>query len=269
MVLWQLTAVALLAAIAAATGWRLGHTRWWPLGYLLPLLAVGLVILGRRSVTASFVAPVEWATRTAVAYLLMAAAIPLLLATLMPRLRARRQRIALAVLMAAMLTYYSLLPTLLPWWARSSLASLPTRLTPDGVCLQSAEYTCGPAAAVTALERLGIHAQEGPLGIAARTAPAEGTDPRDLAAAIEQLYAPQGARAAYRRFLSLDDLAQSTPVIVSVSSNLLTHHYITVLQVRDDTVLVGDPLRGLVPLRRREFAAIWPAAGIQVWRTPP
>jgi len=266
MVLLQLVAVLGMATLGACAGWRIGKSKWWSVGYLLPLAIVTLVILGRRSVAASFVQPVEWVTRTSVIYLLMSAAVPALLATLMPRLRTRGQRVAITVLMSVMVIYYGLLPVILPWWVRPSLAAIPTRMDPHGVCLQAHEYTCGPAAAVSALQRLGIHAEEGPLGIAAFTAPAEGTDARDLASAIEHLYAHDGARAAYQRYRSPDEARRHLPVIVSVTWDLVTHHYITILAISDDTVLAADPLSGQRTLSRQELDALWPGAAVQVWR---
>jgi hypothetical protein len=55
----------------------------------------------------------------------------------------------------------AIVPFLAPAFNRGYLAGLKTRIDADGVCRQSSEYTCGPAAAVTALRKLGLPAEEG------------------------------------------------------------------------------------------------------------
>ena len=77
--------------------------------------------------------------------------------------------------MGIMLVNYGLLPAALPLVVRPVLAVTKTHLDRQGVCRQSHAYTCGPAAAVTCLARLGVTAEEGQLAIDARTGPAVGT----------------------------------------------------------------------------------------------
>jgi predicted double-glycine peptidase len=50
------------------------------------------------------------------------------------------------------------LPFLVPALIKERLSNLTTRLDSNGICYQSTDYTCGPAAAVTALRRLGLQA---------------------------------------------------------------------------------------------------------------
>ena len=52
--------------------------------------------------------------------------------------------------------------------------------------MQSNGYNCGPAAAVTALRRLGLPAEEGELAILAHTSSAAGTSCDTLCTAIER-----------------------------------------------------------------------------------
>lgn len=56
---------------------------------------------------------------------------------------------------------------------QAQLRSLPTRVDPDGVCLQNTPYTCGPAAAVTALRRLRLPAEESELAKLAFISPGD------------------------------------------------------------------------------------------------
>ena len=73
----------------------------------------------------------------------------MLLATPLAKLPQKRNRIVVCVFMLVF-TAVSVIPFLAPAFNRSYLASLKTRLDSEGICRQSNDYTCGPAAAVTA-----------------------------------------------------------------------------------------------------------------------
>jgi len=85
----------------------------------------------------------------------------LILTTPLSRLPQKRDRALISYLMAAIVFLVSVWPFLTPAFNRNQLAGLQTRINGDGVCLQNTDYTCGPAAAVTALRKLGLPAREG------------------------------------------------------------------------------------------------------------
>jgi len=267
LLLVQLLLISLLTPLALFLAKRSQHSRLWFLYFLLPLLAIGLIILGHRSTALSFQPPISWAIHPYVAPLLMAAAIPLMLATLILRLPVRRSRIVVSVLMGIMLIYYVLFPLLLPLAARASLAATPSSVDDQNVCRQTHSYTCGPAAAVTCLTVLKIPAAEGPLAIDAGSAPAMGTDPALLTIAINHLTAPENIRCDYRLFRSLDNL--STPCIANLFTPKYGGHYVAVLAITRGNLLIADPLSGRSNWPRAEFLAQWSGAAHVFTRQKP
>jgi hypothetical protein len=257
----EILALVLLAAAGVFLGRRVGiakSPRWFA-GFLIPLLAIGLVIMGHRSVALSFVAPFSWAIDPWIGPFLMAAAVPVMLSTLIVRLPRRRMRIMVGVLMVVMVGYYALMPVVVPVLARSSLAGMKTEIGAGGVCHQSPVYTCGPASAVTCLRVLGVAAEEGAIAIEAQSGPAIGTDPILLARAINTFYAARGIHCEYRYVRNLDAL--SVPAIANIFTPEFGGHYIAVLEVAPGYVLVGDPLdRNTVKLPRADFLAQWTGA---------
>jgi predicted double-glycine peptidase len=259
--LWlELLIIPLLVILGIFLGRRATRLpgRWWLVGFFLPIVIVTLVILGHRSVRMSFVPVVSWVVAADINPLLMALIVPSLLSTILPRLPQRRQRLAVGAFLWFAIGYFSCLPILAPLIVRPALASAPTKIDPRGVCLQSHTYTCGPAAAVTVLRTLGFPAEEGPLALESCSAPGVGTDPHRLAAAIAHRYAAAGLRCDYRLLETLDVLP--APAIADLHSSLASGHYVAVLEVTPDFVVVGDPLSGRERLTRSEFLAEWTGA---------
>ena len=86
------------------------------------------------------------------------------------------------------------------------LLSFKTQIDRDGVCRQSTDYNCGPAAAVTALRRLGFPAEEGEIAVAAHTSSAMGTPPAILYDTLKGRYAQSGPGCEYRYFKDISEL---------------------------------------------------------------
>ncbi len=268
--LWlQLLAILPLIALGIVLGRRMAHfpNRWWCVGVAISLAIIGLVILGHRSPKLLFVPPISWAVDADIHPLLMAVVIPFLLSTIIPRLAHRRQRIAVGAFLPIVTIYFAMIPLVLPLAVRSQLAIDSTTFDTHGVCLQSHGYTCGPAAAVTALHALGISADEGPLAIDACTAPGVGTDPWRLQEAINRRSLAEGIRCDFRRVPSLDSL--TTPAIADTHLSFICGHYIAVLEVTPNTVTIGDPLYGRQNLTRHEFLARWTGTAHVFTRTSP
>ena len=108
---------------------------------------------------------------------------------------------------------------------------------------------------MTVLRILGLPADEGKLAIAAQAGPAVGTNPQRLAAAITRRYAAERLRCEYRHVAKLE--AMPIPAIANLSSNVLRDHYVAVLEVTADFVVIGDPLSGRERLSREDFLAEW------------
>jgi predicted double-glycine peptidase len=158
------------------------------------------------------------------------------------------------------------MPFLWPALARPRLARLKTQMDSGDVCRQTTPYTCGPAASVTALRRLGIQADESDLALCMYTSPALGTPSDVLAATLQERYAPLGVTCEYRGFDSVDALPRDTPVIAVVKFSFIVDHYVTVLDVQKDRVVVGDPAAGLLTYTREQFERRWRFRGVVLRR---
>ncbi len=240
---------------------------WWVLGYALPLGYVLLVGLGHRVRALEFEAPFSWFMAGRREYVWLAVLGTVLLVTPMSRLPKPRDRMAVGVLAAAILFLVSAWPFLSPALVHHRLRQLVTKLDRDGVCLQGTDYNCGPAAAVTALRRLGFSAEEGELAILARTSSIHGTEPDSLAWALRDRYGGEGLGVTYRAFDSVDEIPREGYTLAVVKFGFLVDHYVTVLAVGPATVTVGDPLSGVERLPRDQFLGRWRKVGIVLRRT--
>lgn len=266
--LWlEALGAVLLAAGGALAGLLCARLprRYWMLGHFVPLAAIVLVGLVRHFDVLSFVPPFSWLAAGRNEIWTAAAACPMVLAAPLPRLPQRRQKIAVAAL-AVVVSAFTVLPVAMPAFLRGRFSRMTTGFDGQGVCLQGTGYTCGPAAAATALRRLGLPADEGELAILARTNPVTGTAPDCLRRALVARYRSEGLAASYRRFDSLDELRAAGLTVAVVRHSLLADHYVTVLEVSASEVVVGDPLVGRRRLSRGEFERLWRRGGVVVDR---
>ncbi|MBN1420572.1 MAG: hypothetical protein JXP34_17495 [Planctomycetes bacterium] len=254
----------LLAGAGVAIGRAFGRmrSRCWLLGYVFPLAIVIGIGIARHVETLCYVEPFSWIAMGRRPFLLIAFCCAVLFMTLSPRLNAERKRRAVAAFATLAVGYAGILPVLVPAITAPGFRRMETRIDPSGVCLQSRSYTCGPAAAVTALRAIGIAAEEGEMAIRARTSFIIGTPPNLLCAALDDRLAGKGLRAEFRVFEGIDRLRESLPAIAAVKHGFLVDHYVAVLDIGNEEVVVGDPLRGRVSLPREAFRALWRAAAI-------
>jgi len=266
---------ALFTLLAAAGGAGLGLAasrlprHWWLAGYLVPLgVIVAFAVVVRRP---------EWALHPALAWVfvgrwklaLMATVVAMIFSALVPRLPQARERRALGLLVAVAVLYFSVWPAVAMAANRPFLSALTTRIPADGICRQSTDYTCGPAAAVTGLHRLGLKAGEGELALLAGTSSATGTPPDMLVQVLNERFRADGLRAELRRFRSVGELRAAGLTLVIVKFGLFLDHWLTVLEVSDREVVVGDPISGEARLSHEEFRARWRFIGITLQRSPP
>ena len=238
----------------------------WLLCYLPPLLLIILIALTRHFYWLGFYPPFSWVSDGRREFVIFAFSIPMLFGTLIPRLSVLRQKIVLIVFVMIASVVFFVIPFTSPILVRDELEKIVTEFSYDGICIQSTDYTCGPAAAVTALSQFGILADEGELAINAYTTPHTGTSDDLLKAAIEKLYSSDGVTCTYRKFESIADLKQSCPVIAVTKYSFLIDHYVTVLEVTDYKVIIANPSTGRELLTYEQFEEIWRSVGIVVER---
>jgi predicted double-glycine peptidase len=266
---WLETIGVILLAVAGAWAGRICSRLkppYWAIGYIIPLLFIVSIALARRISFLNFVFPFSWIMLDRNEFALFAFACALLFATVVPHLRRKREKIFVSIGMALCIGYMSVLPFIMPALMRSYFANLITTCTPAGVCLQSNDYTCGPAAAVTALRKLGLDAEEGEIAILAHTNPTVGTSPDSLAYAINKRYGTAGIRAEFRPFDSVDELKTGGFTLAIVKHAFLIDHFVTILEVREDAVIVGDPTVGQKVYSREIFERIWRFVGVVLRR---
>ncbi len=251
--------VALLAMFGVFTGKffvRLGKP-YWGIGYVAPFLLLGMIASARWFDGLAFVQPFTWLMAGRREFVALAPACAMLLTTALARLPLRRQRALVNVFMVIAVGYFSVLPFALPALLRGRLTALETVVDPNGVCIQGTIYTCGPAAAVTALDRLGIEAGEGEIAVVAHTNPLTGTPGDALCDALEKLYGDAGLTCDSRHFDSIAALKEAGPTIAVIKYSFMVDHYVAVLDISDDEIVLGDPLRGKRTLTHAEFMDIW------------
>jgi hypothetical protein len=266
---WIETIGVVLVGVAGA-----GAGRWcsrlrrpyWTVGYFLPFVFIVLIGLAYRIRTLEFVPPFSWLMSGRTEFVLTAFIGTMVLTTPLSRLPLRRDRIAVSLLMVLVVFQVSAWPFLAPVLNRDELTNLKTRINADGVCLQNTDYTCGPAAAVTALRRLGFTAEEGEIARLCNTSTALGTPPDILARALQRRYGAEGLICEYRAFRSVSELNQPGHTLALVKFAFLLDHYAAVLEVGDTTITVGDPLIGKTTLTHDEFAKKWRFVGVVLKR---
>jgi hypothetical protein len=225
-------------------------------------LLIGLVIAGHRVAWLSVRAPFSWAVDADWNPMWMTVVVAGLFAILIPRLPPRRGRAGARVAMGVLVVYYGLLPGAMVLGTRPALGRVRTVVDKNEVCRQTTAYTCGPAAAVTCLRRLGIRAEERELALAAGCTPSFGTDAWVLARAIHGLYPNVTCRYDY--FSTLE--AVPLPAIAVCELPRVGGHYVALLEVNGEGVVVGDPMSGRQRVSREEFMREWKGTAVTLRR---
>jgi hypothetical protein len=262
--------VAVTALVAA--GWVLGNRlsatarRWWPVALGAPFAVVLAIVLARRSMTLAFTPPFRWIVSGRLEYVILGPSIMIILAMLIPHLKSKMQRALVAAFACLAAGNLTILPFALPALNAGYLRGLDTQVNADGVCLQNTAYTCGPAAAVTALRTMGVYGSEGEIAVLSRSNPVSGTEPDLLCDALDRRYGERGIACEYRAFSSIGELKGDAVMIALVKYSLFVDHYVAVLDVSDGKVTVGDPLKGQCVVPVGEFEKEWRFAGIVMKR---
>jgi predicted double-glycine peptidase len=234
---------------------------YWLIGYAIPLGLIVLYCIAIFVPELTYVPPISCMMIGRSRFVSFNFVAAMMLSAPLTRLTQKRNRVVVRAFIAV-LTAMSVVPFLAPAFNRSYLAGLKTRMDADGVCRQSNEYTCGPAAAVTALRKLGLAAEEGEIAILAHTSSLTGTEPDVLAKVIQDRYRTNGLVVEYRSFRSLDDLKDVGPIVAVMKFNALQDHCVTIFEVHANGILVADPLSGLSVVPEDEFENKWMFVGI-------
>ena len=262
----QAAGVIALGAAGVGTGLWLSGRSWWIVGCLAAMPLVFAFGVGRWAPQFELVPPFAWVMQGRMEYALLAPAAAVALVPPTMRLRFARQRVLVGIFLAIVAGNYSVMPFLWPALARPRLAHLKTQIDRDEVCHQTTAYTCGPAASVTALRKLDIDAGESDLAVCMYTSPALGTPADVLAASLQERYAPLGLTCEYRAFDSVDELPRGTPVLAVVKFSFMVDHYVTVLDIDKDRIIVGDPAAGRLTYTRQQFEQRWRFRGVVLRR---
>jgi hypothetical protein len=241
---------------------------YWLGGYFLSLVLTAILILPHLYYTAQFTPVLGVLLAGRIRFIILGFAVTVGLVAPIDRLPYRLEQILVCVLMSIVIGWFTVMPFLAPALLQDSFVSLKTRIDSQGICFQSTDYTCGPAAAVTALNQFGIKADEGQLAILAHTSPVIGTLPKCLADALTKQYADNGIDCDFRFFDSIDQLRDADVTLAVVKDHFLADHCIAVLNVDDETVTVADPVLGKCVISRKDFADEWRFSGISIRRQP-
>lgn len=262
---WFETAGVILIVVLGATAGRafsrLKNPHWgW--GYCISLALIALVLIATYISSKTFVPVLIWISGGRMRFVIIGLAVAMGSTTLLGRLKNRIEKVVVFVLMTAVLIWGTVLPFFIPVLIRKDLTNLRTKMNADNICVQSTNYTCGPAAAVTALRRIGLTAQEGEIAILSHTSPVVGTLPWCLYRAIQHRYAAQGIECQLRHFNSVGELRGQNITLVVVKDAFLLDHCVTILEVSDETVTIADPSLGRQKMSYKEFEDVWRFYGI-------
>jgi len=235
---------------------------YWLIGCYIPAVILAVLIAARLQRSINFVPPLSFVLWGRNQYIFLSLAVTIGLTTPLSRLPRRAEKAIVCLVMAVVVAIFTILPFLGPSLMRNRLLTLGTVVDTDGVCLQSYKYSCGPAAAVTALRQLGFRASEGEIAALAYTSPVIGTLPSCLYSALEKRYRPHGLKLSYRFFDSVSQLKNSGVTLAIINTGFLNDHCVTILDVSDDKVVIADPAIGRISMSHARFAEIWRFYGI-------
>jgi predicted double-glycine peptidase len=262
--------VVLIAVFGVVAGRIFSRFRkpYWVLGYILPSVLIAMLAMLRFKSNLYFVSPFSWIAAGRVRYVVLSLAVSMGLTVPLSRLPYKFEKLIVCVLMAGFVSWFSVLPFLMPALIKERLSNLQTKFDKNGICRQTTDYTCGPAAAVTALGKLGLRANEGELAVLSYSSPVTGTLPECLSSALQDRYSAEGLSCRYRRFDSIAQLKNAGITLALVREAFLMDHCLAVLEVTDEAVTVADPVTGTRLMPYEQFEKIWRFSGIVLQRNP-
>ena len=264
----EIIGVVIIALLGVVLGRMFSRLKgpYWIVGYFLSILLIAMLVIVRRIDALAFAPPFIWIAAGRVKFVILSLAIAMGLTTPRSRLPYKREKLMVCILIVVFVACFSVLPFLVPALIKGRLSNLVTKVDPDGICYQTRDYTCGPAAAVTALRKLGLPAQEGEIAVLSHTSPIIGTLPWCLYTALQNRYGADGLKCQYRRFDSIAQLRNAGLTLAVVKDAFLLDHCVAVLEVSDRMVTIADPVLGRILMSHKQFEKIWRFSGIVLKR---
>jgi len=262
---WFETAGVILTAVFGAVVGRIFSrlkNPHWVWGYLVPMALIALLAVAAHVSIKAFVPLLAWVFGGRMRFVIIGLAVSMGSMTLLGRLKRPAEKVIVFVVMIVAVIWGAVLPFLVPALIKADLTHLQTKVGADNVCVQTTNYTCGPAAAVTALRQLGLSAQEGEIAILSHSSPVAGTLPWCLYKALQDRYGAQGLHCQFRRFDSVSQLRQADVTLAVIKDAFLLDHCVAVLEVGDETITIGDPVLGQVRMSYKDFENVWRFYGI-------
>ena len=238
----------------------------WLYAYLFSLLLILIFVATRYSNSPYLISPFLWLTAGRIKFVVLSLAITVGFSALEPRMPHKFEKPVVFVMMILFVSCFCIVPFLAPAIFKKDLSDIKTTFAADGVCLQSKRYTCGPAAAVTALGKLGLKADEGKIAVLSRTSPITGTLPNCLSTALENLYSAKGLKCTYRYFDSLEQLKNAGITLAVLKDTFISDHCVAVLEVSENLVRIADPEFGMQLIPHKQFEQMWRNSGIVLTR---
>ena len=90
-----------------------------------------------------------------------------------------------------------------------------------------------------------------------------------LARSLRTRYSNQGLSSEYRVFHSVEELKHPGYTLAVTKYQAWVDHYVVVIDVTNNQVVVGDPLLGLRRLPQRDFEQMWRFEGVTLTRALP
>ena len=239
---------------------------YWMLGYFFPCALIAMFMMARFYNQFHFVRPFSWIIAGRGRYVILSLAVSMGLTVPLSRLTRKWEKVVVCILMIGFVTWSSILPFLVPALIKGRLSNLTTRFDKNGICRQTTDFTCGPAAAVTALGKLGLPADEGEIAVLSYTSPVAGTLPSLLCSALQDRYGAEGLKCRYRRFDSIKQLRKAGVTLAVVRDAFMVDHCIVVLEVLDNAIAIADPVTGMELMPYEKFEKMWRFSGIVLER---
>ncbi len=151
------------------------------------------------------------------------------------------------------------------WWMiRSSGPEIGETRMEGGVCLQSTGYTCVAASCVTVLRARGIDASEAEMARLSRTEVNGGATDSRAVWALETALTGTDWRVDYRVTDLAGLAAAPKPCMAQIGWGFFMAHMVAVMDVEEETVVLGDPLSGVRRVKASEFEKTWKGRVISV-----
>ncbi len=172
-------------------------------------------------------------------------------------------RRAVRVLLYLVLAVACLTAGMIAGWPHDGLKGA---VNGDEICLQTVNYTCGPASAVNFLRLAGIPATEQEMASACGVLPLRGVTMAGAWWGVEKKLEGTSLRADLER-LSLPELeGLDGPCMLSIKHGFLLNHMVVFLRFSEYGAEVIDPLKGRVWWPREELARRWQGVAIVLRR---